>query len=193
MSEPLFYKIVRPIISGLFRLVYRPTYIGKEFIPTSGRIVLGGNHTNNFDCLLLISSTKRVVHFLAKDSLMKGAKKIIFKNMGIIPVNRSIHDKEALKTAINTLNEEKLVCVFPEGTINRTEDIIMPFKIGCVKMAKETDSFIIPYTITGKYIPFKKSITIEFMKPFKPNNKTLTEDNEELMRIISNELKEKRN
>lgn len=193
MKEPLLYRTVRPIISSLFRLVFRPTYIGLENIPESGRVVLGGNHTNNFDCLLLISSTKRVVHFLAKDSLMKGPKKIIFKNMGIIPVNRSIHDKQALKSAINTLEEEKLVCVFPEGTINRTKDIIMPFKIGCVKMAKETDAYIIPFTITGKYIPFKKSITIEFMKPFKPNNKTLTEDNEELMHRISSQLKEKRN
>ncbi len=193
MKEPLFYKIVRPIVSGLFKIVYRPTYLGLENIPNNGRIVLGGNHTNNFDCLLLISSTKRVVHFLAKDSLMKGAKKIIFKNMGIIPVNRTIHDKGALNTAIKTLKEEKLVCVFPEGTINRTEDIIMPFKIGCVKMAKDTDSFIIPYTITGSYKPFKKGLTIEFMKPFKPHNETLTEDNEELMSIISNSLKEKRN
>lgn len=193
MREPLFYKIVRPIVSFLFRNIYRPTYIGLENIPAKGRIVLGGNHTNNFDCLLLISSTKRVVHFLAKDSLMKGAKKIIFKNMGIIPVNRTIHDKQALASAINTLKEEKVVCVFPEGTINRTEDIIMPFKIGCVKMAKETDSYIIPYTITGEYKPFKKGITIEFMKPFKPNNDTLTEDNEQLMELISNKLKEKRN
>lgn len=192
MKEPLFYKIVRPIVTALFRFVYRPTYIGQEYIPESGRIVLGGNHTNNFDCLLLISSTKRMVHFLAKDSLMKGPKKVIFKNMGIIPVNRAIHDKGALNKAIETLKNDFLVCVFPEGTINRTEDTIMPFKIGCVKMAKETDSYIIPYVITGEYIPFKKSITIEFLSPFKPNNETLTEDNNELMHLISTKLEEKR-
>ena len=193
MKDPLFYRIVRPIITFLFKIFYRPTYIGLENIPKTGRIVLGGNHTNNLDCLLLISSTKRVVHFLAKDSLMKGLKKIIFKNMGIIPVNRSIHDKEALRSAIKYLDDEKLVCVFPEGTINRTEEIIMPFKIGCVKMAKETNSSIIPYIITGEYKLFKKSIKIEFLKPFITNSKTLTEDNEKLMSIIRNKLKEMRN
>jgi len=193
MKDPLFYRIVRPIITFLFKIFYRPTYIGLENIPKTGRIVLGGNHTNNLDCLLLISSTKRVVHFLAKDSLMKGLKKIIFKNMGIIPVNRSIHDKEALRSAIKYLDDEKLVCVFPEGTINRTEEFIMPFKIGCVKMAKETNSSIIPYIITGEYKLFKKSIKIEFLKPFITNSKTLTEDNEKLMSIIRNKLKEMRN
>ena len=55
----------------------------------NGSVVLGGNHTSNLDCLLLISSTKRKIHFLAKDSLIKGKFGFIFKNMGIIPVNRS--------------------------------------------------------------------------------------------------------
>ncbi len=193
MKEPLFYKIVRPIITGLFRFIYRPVYKGLNYIPPYDRVVLGGNHTNNFDCLLLISTNKRVIHFLAKDSLMKGFKKIIFKNMGIIPVNRKIHDKKALQNAIRSLQGERVVCVFPEGTINRTEDIIMPFKIGCVKMAKETNSSIIPYIITGEYKPFKKGLEIEFLPPFIPHNDTLTEDNEELMKIISDKLKEKRN
>ena len=46
--------------------------------------------------ILLISSTKRVIHFLAKDELMVGMKRIIFKNMGLIPVNRRIHDKKIM-------------------------------------------------------------------------------------------------
>lgn len=192
MKEPLLYKVVRPIITFLFRIVYRPTYKGIEYIPESGRIVLGGNHTNNLDCLLLISSTKRVIHFLAKDSLINGKFGFIFKNMGIIPVNRSIHDKDALNMAKNALNEDKAIGIFPESTINRTDDIIMPFKIGCVKMAHDTDSYIIPFTITGKYKPFKKSIEIEFFTPYKTTSDDLTKENEQLMEFISSNLKEKR-
>ena len=76
MKEPLFYRIVRPIVTFLVKIVFRPNYIGLENIPKSGKIILAGNHTNNFDCLLLMSSTKRNVHFLAKDELWKGLKKI---------------------------------------------------------------------------------------------------------------------
>ena len=75
MKDPIFYKLVRPIVKGLIYLLYRPKIIGKENIPKNGSIILAGNHTNNFDCLLLISSTKRCIHFLAKDSLYKGIKK----------------------------------------------------------------------------------------------------------------------
>ena len=192
MKEPLFYRIVRPIVTFLMKLVFRPNYIGLENIPKSGRIILAGNHTNNFDSPLILSTTKRVIHFLAKDSLTKGILGPGFKAMGIIPVNRSIHDKGALNNAINTLKEEKIIGIFPEGTINRTEDIIMPFKIGAVKMAHETDTQIVPFTITGKYKAFKKNITIEFYKPIKLKSDDLTKENERLMKFISKQLEEKR-
>ena len=67
--EPILYKISRPIIKVFTNIVFRPTYKGLDNIPLNGRVILAGNHTNYLDSILLISSTKRVVHFLAKDSL----------------------------------------------------------------------------------------------------------------------------
>ncbi len=192
MKEPLFYRTIRPIVKGFIRFCFRPTYVGLENIPSSGRVVLGGNHTNNFDSMLLLSCTKRVIHFLAKDSLTKGILGPGFKAMGIIPVNRAIHDKDALKSAKNTLKEEKVIGIFPEGTINRTDDIIMPFKIGCVKMAHDTDTPIVPFIITGEYKLFKKSVKIEFLKPYKIKSDDLTKENEKLMKIISKKLEQNR-
>jgi 1-acyl-sn-glycerol-3-phosphate acyltransferase len=185
--EPILYRITRPIITVLFKTIYKPTIIGSENIPTTGRIVLAGNHTNNFDCILLIASTKRTIHFLAKDELIKGPKKIIFKNMGIIPVNRRKKDPNSLKKAKEILEEEKVIGIFPEGTFNRSENVILPFKIGAVKMSYDTSSNVIPFTIKGKYKPFKKGLTLEFLKPIQIGE-DLTLENERLMKIISNEL-----
>ena len=188
MKEPILYRITRPIITTLFYILFRPTIEGKENIPKKGRVVLAGNHTNNLDCLLLISGTKRTIHFLAKDELIKGVKKIIFKNMGIIPVNRRIHDKTALKNAIKELEEEKMIGIFPEGTINKTDKTTLPFKIGAVKMSYDTESPLIPFTITGKYQLFKKSIKLTFYEQIKIKE-NLTEENNKLMNIIKKELR----
>lgn len=185
MKEPILYIIFRPIIKWFCKIVFNPTYIGLENIPKTGSIVLAGNHTNYLDSILLISSTKRVVHFLAKDELTKGFKKIIFNNVGIIPVNRKIRDANALKKSIETLKLNKVIGIFPEGTINRTNDIIMPFKIGAVKMAKETNSYIVPFTIKGKYKPFKKSIKIEFYKPYKVIQDLDIENSKLMKKIIT--------
>ena len=193
MREPFFYRfIAKPLIAFPLRLFMHPKVIGLENIPKEGRAIIAGNHTNNLDSPLLASISKRVIHFLAKDSLLKGWKKPLFTGMAIIPVNRAIHDKNALENAINALKEEKLIGIFPEGTINRTDDIIMPFKIGAVKMASETGAPIIPFVITGEYGLFKKSC-IEFLKPiYIPKKDDLTEENKKLENIISKKLEEKR-
>lgn len=187
MKEPFLYRIIRIPLGEIFKAIYKPTIIGKELIPQSGRIILAGNHTNYFDCILVGCATKRSVHYLAKDELMKGPLKIIFKNMGIIPVNRRTKDKAALETAVQYLNDDKLIGIFPEGTINRTEDIIMPFKFGAVKMASETNTPIIPFAITGKYEPFKRNIKIRFMEPITVSD-NLEEANNKLMDTVSQEL-----
>ncbi|MBR3229760.1 MAG: 1-acyl-sn-glycerol-3-phosphate acyltransferase [Bacilli bacterium] len=187
MKEPLLYRITRPIIKVFINIVFRPKYIGLDNIPKSGSVVLAGNHTKFFDPLLVMSCTGRTVHFLAKDSLNKGFKKIIFKNMGIIPVNRSIHDKDALRKAKEFLNKGALIGIFPEGTVNKSSDVILPFKIGAVKMAHDTDSLIVPFTIKGKFRLFN-NLRIEFFKPYKISSDDLTLENQKLMDIISKSL-----
>ncbi len=191
MKEPILYRITRPIIKALFTLLYRPTYLGRENIPEAGPFVLAGNHTNNFDCLLLIASTKKTIHFLAKEELIKGFKKIVFKNMGIIPVNRRIHDKKALKSAIQTLEEKKVIGIFPEGTISPKQEKILPFKIGAVKMAHDTKSLLVPFAITGSYKLLRRSITIEFYPPYFVKEE-LTLENKKLSTFIQKEIKKKR-
>lgn len=188
MKEPLLYRILRPVINVFVKVVFRPKYTGLENIPKDGRVVLAGNHTKIFDPLLIVSSTKRVVHFLAKDSLYKGIQGVLFRNMGIIPVNRSIHDKDALSKAKAILNENKVIGIYPEGTVNKTNDIVMPFKIGAVKMAYDTSSIIVPFIIKGKYKLFNGNLSVEFLKGYKINS-NLTDENKKLMNKISDVLK----
>ena len=191
MKEPMFYRAIRRPLGGIFKAVFKPTIVGKRYIPESGRIILAGNHTNYLDCILVGCATRRCVHFLAKDELMKGPLKIIFKGLGIIPVNRRTKDKAAFESAIATLNDEKLIGIFPEGTINRTDDIIMPFKFGAVKMSRDAKADIVPFVITGKYKAFERSVKIRFFEPLKPND-TLEEANERLMKIVSDELEKEK-
>lgn len=187
MKEPTLYRVLRRPLSAIFKAIYKPTVTGKHNIPESGRIILAGNHTNYFDCLLVACATKRCVHYLAKDELMKGPLGIVFKGLGIIPVNRRTKDRAAYLSALETLRDEKMIGIFPEGTINRTDDVIMPFKFGAVKMARETETKIVPFAITGKYKPFKKGVEITFFEPLEPEDNLQTA-NEKLMKIVSDKL-----
>ena len=185
--DVLLYRICRPIIKAIMLVLFRPKYVGLNNIPKDGALVLAGNHTNILDCWLLISSTKRTIHFLGKDSLSKGFKGLIFKNLGLIFVNRNIHDKQALNNAKDVLKEGKVIGIFPEGTINRSEGLTLPFKIGAVKMANDTDSYIVPFIITGKYRLIGGKIKVEFLKPYKTKD-DLTTENDILRKLIEKGL-----
>lgn len=187
-KDPLFYKIFRPIAKTVFILLYRPKIIGKENIPKDGRIILAGNHKHNWDAAILMSSTKRCIHFLTKEELFKGPFGWFFKALGLIPVKRKTHDGKALPLSIEYLNNEKLIGIFPEGTFNRSNDVILPFKIGAVKMAHDANTKIVPFVIKGEYKKFRKGLRIVFFKPIEVKSDDLDEENKKLMNFISDKL-----
>ena len=187
----LFYRIVRPIVRFLFLSLFRPRIKGIENIPKNENYILAGNHTKWLDPVMLVAIVKDEIHFLAKDSLFKGITKPIVKGMGAIPVNRKIHDHQALENAIDALRKGAVIGIFPEGTINREKkEPTLPFKIGAVKMANTTNTKIIPFVITGKYKVFSSTITIEFLKPRTISN-NLDVENEKLRDEINKKLEEK--
>ena len=173
----IIYKIVKNLLYQLFRLIYRPTYIGRDNIPSSGAVILAGNHTNNLDAAIMISGPKRIVHMMAKKELFKKRiSKWFFRSMACISVDRSIHDENAKSEAIDVLKNGHVLGIFPEGTVNKTDKVILPFKYGAVSFALKTDAYIVPFAITGKYKVFKKSIKIEYGEAYKVEKDIETEN-----------------
>ena len=187
-----FYRLVRPIVKLFFYFVYRPKVVGKENIPKDGRIVIASNHTHNFDCVAMVATNKRTIHFLAKDELLKGFFGPAFKAMGIIPVNRREKDKNALPAAIKVLEKEKVIGIFPEGTFKEEIDGLLPFKIGAVKMAHDSESMILPMAIVGKFRPFRKGLTLVYGKPYKIKSDDLDLENDKLKRKIQDLIDKER-
>ena len=125
---------------------------------------------------------------MAKKELLEGVKGLFFSKFGLIPVDRKNKDHKALETSYNYLNNEKIIGIFPEGTIGKNG--ILPFKMGAVKMANKTNSKIIPFVITGKYKPFKNKLTIEFKKPIEISD-DLEKENDRLRNIIIDTINKK--
>ena len=182
MKESTLYRLTLPLVKLYVKMFIRPTYVGLDNIPKEGKALLVGTHTAGTDSLLLMSVTKRPIHFLAKKELWKFPKRIIFAHMGLIPVDRDIKSTEPLKIAKKYLDDNKVVLIFPEGTLEKEHGKLLPFKIGAVKLAYESDTKIIPFAISGKY--YKKGLKIEFSKPIKISS-DLEKENERLINIIN--------
>lgn len=187
IKDRRFYKIVKPLVSFLIKFLFRPQVVGLENIPKEGRILLAGNHTKWLDPVMLVGVQKRQIHFLAKEELFHGKTKFIATGMGCVPVNRKIHDKNALQSAYQFLEKDLCIGIFPEGTINRTDDVIMPFKIGAVKACYTTNTKLVPFIITGKYKLFRKSLKVEFLEPLEIGE-NLEKENQRFMNIVKQKL-----
>ena len=184
------YKFIRPFFVLYFKLRYNPTLIGKENIPKRGPIILIGNHTNNLDFISMGITTKRSISFLAKNTLFKGPLKIILKLSGVIPVDRSIKDKTVLKNAKEVLENAGVVGIFPEGTFNKTSNVLAPFKIGAIKLSSDTKVPIIPIAIVGEYKKNKLKIIVG--NKYLPLSKNLDLENKKIMNVLETMIIEKK-
>lgn len=178
------FKFFTIFMRPYFKLVYNPQIIGKENIPKDGPIIIAGNHIHILDQCHAINATKRAINFMAKKEYFEGKMAWFFRFTGCIPVNRTGTDFEAIKAGLTVLKKGGAIGIFPEGTRNKTDSFIQPFKPGAVAMAKKTGAYIIPFGITGDYKFRSKNLTARFGKPFKVGDMTVEEANEKLFEEV---------
>ena len=183
------YIFLKTILKYPFKLWYNPKIIGVSNIPNKGPIIICANHKHIMDQCPILISTKRMVHYLAKKEYFDGKFSWFFKMAGCISVNRNIKDKEASNHAIKLLQNGYAVGLFPEGTRNRTNELLLPFKYGAVSMAKKTNAIIVPVGISGEYKFRSKNLVINIGKPFKIDDLSLEEANDKLKDEITELIK----
>ena len=185
------FRLLSPIMRGLFRIYYNPKIVNKEAIPKEGPILIVCNHKHVFDQCFAIMATKRPIRYMAKKEYFDGNKAWFFKLAGCIPVDRSIHDDKAKSAALEVLNLDGAVGLFPEGTRNKTNDVfLLPFKFGTVSMAQKTGATIVPCGLTGDYTFRSKNLMFRVGKPFKVDkDMNLEEANDKLYKEMERIMK----
>ena len=173
--------------------VYRISIIGRDNIPERGGALFVCNHMSFVDALLLIASTDRPIRFL----MFKGIYdlppvKPWAKMMKAIPIASGQSPREmirSLREASEALRKGEVVCIFAEGQITRTGQLL-PFRRGFERIMKGVDAPIVPVNLDGvwgsifsfergrflwkvpRHIPYP--VTVSFGAPM-PANSTATE------------------
>lgn len=191
--KPFIYTACRFILYPFINIIYKPTIIGRENILDGEGIVLCGNHTSYLDAFILGCATRRDLYYVVKQELHTGLKKHFFKLAGTIPVDRKSKDnKNSIELTQKKLKEKKVVVMFPEGTINRTDKVLLPFKYGAVSLAKKSNSYVVPFAIKGKLKPFERNVTLILGTPYKIKGDLVLE-NKILEKKVENLIKEEIN
>ena len=188
-EKNFMYRFLKPIYTVLLKILFRPKVIGKENIPKDGALIFAGNHKHAVDPTMVMMSTNRVVHYMAKEELFKGIHGWLFNKIGLIKVHRGKSNPQAVIEAEKILKNGGTVGIFPEGTRNRNNEELLRFRHGTVAIAKKTNTLILPFAIKGKYKLFRKGVVLEFGKPIDVVKMDLEEANEYLRNEVLNLLR----
>ena len=183
------YRLLKPIYTVLLKILFRPQIIGKENIPEDGALIFAGNHKHAVDPTMVMMSTNRVVHYMAKEELFKGIHGWLFNKIGLIKVYRRKSNPQAVIEAEKILKNGGTVGIFPEGTRNRSKEELLKFRHGTVAIAQKTNTLILPFAIKGKYKLFRKGVILEFGKTIDVLKMDLEEANEYLRNEVLNLLR----
>jgi acyl-[acyl-carrier-protein]-phospholipid O-acyltransferase/long-chain-fatty-acid--[acyl-carrier-protein] ligase len=132
--------------------IYRVDLRGRENIPAHGGALVVPNHASMVDAVLLIATTDRPIRFLMfRGSYDHWLVKPFAKIMGVIPIASDQGPREMLESlhaATDALRAGEVVCIFPEGQMTRTGQLL-PFRRGMERIVKGVDVPIIPAYIDG--------------------------------------------
>ncbi len=157
------------------------TVIGEENIPDEP-VLFVGNHRSFFDILLTYSRCPRLTGYIAKKEMEHIPSLSTWMRLLYCLFLDRENPKEGLKTILQAIEYVKKgisICVFPEGTRNKGEELSMlPFKDGAFKISTKTNCAIVPISMNNTISIFEKQfpkirkvkVVIEYGKPIYPND-----------------------
>lgn len=184
------YKLLAPVLKPVFRFYYSPRVFGKGNIPEKGAVVVAGNHKHVLDQCLAAITTHRAINYMAKAEYFQGSFAWFFKLAGCICVNRNGHDEEAKSSANAVLSNGGALGIFPEGTRNKTDNLLGEFKFGAASLACKNEAMIVPVAVTGEYKFRSKTLCSRIGTPFSTKGMTVEQANKKLHDEIVKLIKE---
>jgi acyl-[acyl-carrier-protein]-phospholipid O-acyltransferase / long-chain-fatty-acid--[acyl-carrier-protein] ligase len=180
-------SLLRFVLWAATSSIYRIRVEGRGNIPETGGALFVSNHMSFVDALLLMASTDRSIRFLMfKDIYDLPYIKPFAKMIRAIPISSEQRPREmihSLREATQALQKGDVVCIFAEGQITRTGQLL-PFRRGMERIVKGVDVPIVPVSIDGVWgsifsfargrflwklprsIPYP--VTVSFGKPLPP-------------------------
>ena len=167
-------KAVVAILRMFFFFIMDIRIEGLENFPLDGPVIIACNHVTNFDVFPMQLSLPRPIFYMGKAELFKNPiTDVLFRNLGAFPVTRDKKDPWAYNHALKILAHGQTLGMFPEGTRSKGRGLGVA-KTGVARMSVETETPIVPMTITGsnrffKQFPRRTRVTVKLLPPLLPH------------------------
>jgi len=181
----------------LVRCFYRVTAIGLQNLPEGG-FLLVPNHISWVDALVLQLVCPRPIRYVIDQQYYhKPVLHPVLRALGCIPINIR-HSYSAVRAAAEKVAEGEIVCVFPEGQLERT-GVLLRLQRGYELIARHAKAPVVPVWLDqlwgsifsfegGRFFTklprqFPYPVTIAFGKPLQPQAADAATMREELLKL----------
>lgn len=170
---------------------------GLNWVPHEGPIIVVPNHRSYFDhyvvsFALRLTRNSPTWFLTKKESFEKFFRRVWTEAWYGIPVDRLEMGKETFAAINKAIQEASAVCIYPEGTRNKT-DVLLDFKDGAFRFAASTKTPIVPVFLKGTndVLPIGKSqfsnmrASIIFGPPLIPPMEMSNRDSAEWLKVAT--------
>ncbi len=158
----MFYKIIRAIFRFLIVFLMPTKVIGGEKLDREGRYILACNHQTYLDIPMLIAKCPRVINFIAKALFFEGRPVLgfFFRKMHAFPVHPASSDLKSLKHAIEVLNKDEVLGIFPQGRRVKESPVVKREEMysGMAFIALKAKADIIPVMFMRPPLVLKRNV-----------------------------------
>ncbi len=153
MAEPRLRRSYLPWLielplALLAPLLYRVHVRGQDKIPARGGALLVANHLSYIDVIVLQMACPRPLRYIGSESLKEnGLMRWIMKISGTITISPRT-SLEGTRRVVEALSAGEMVCIFPEGAISRTGQL-MELRRSFEVMARKANVPVIPVAHDG--------------------------------------------
>ncbi len=142
-------SLVRYVFARAFATRYSVKVNGFENLPSTGGVLLLGNHISWIDWAMIQIACPRPVRFVMhKSYYSRWYMRRFLDLLGVIPI-ASGDSKDALKEINRSLKNGDVICLFPEGSLTKTGQMNI-FRTGFERVSEGVeDGSIIPFYIQG--------------------------------------------
>ncbi len=143
-------SFIRYLIFFVVSKFYKVDVHGLNNLPSTGGVLLLGNHTSYLDWAIMQIACPRPIHFVMDRQIYEiWYLKIFLKAFGAIPISRG-GSKGAIESIQSVLKAGKVIALFPEGYLSRNGQL-GTFQKGFEKAISGTGvtTVIIPFYIRG--------------------------------------------
>jgi 1-acyl-sn-glycerol-3-phosphate acyltransferase len=175
---PLMVRVLRRVVRGIFRLVFRVRVVGLDQVPPTPAIICA-NHLGWADMflVLLFFPVEPRIYILGEQEVrtISAWRTRLIDRLEIMVALDRRNPLRASRTMVVVLKRGGSLLIFPEGQLGTAEGALLPLHEGAAHAALVTGAPLLPVGLTGtRDLWLRRTLTMRIGGPIAPASVTGT-------------------